>query len=136
MVTRRKIYKSQIFENNMEMKKKALLGFHNYQNLYQYARKLDEQGYSVVKTESIKKMLEQARKDEYSLYLMDVNLGVPAGEDITPSRQMYELVKQRVESGEAIFLAVSHSWEPLARAINEGILVMEKKDLSDFLSKL
>jgi|WetSurMetagenome_2_1015567.scaffolds.fasta_scaffold231734_2 hypothetical protein len=69
-------------------------------------------GYRVVEVEDLPRMLEQIGKRQFDAYYMDANLGKSGSLDINPARQVYELVKSRVEKREARFLAVSGN--PLA----------------------
>jgi len=115
-------------------KRKALFGLHNevvYESFSRMAKKMGE--LTVDRARDQNEMLEKAQSETYQVYLMDLNLGSPASEDITPAREVYNLVRQRVENGEAKFLAISGIPEPVDSARAEGIPAENKTDFPSII---
>ena len=121
----------------MTLEIKILLGFHDQEVLALFGKKLErKEGISVKKTDSLNEMLEEVQKERYDSYFMDVNLGDSNGEDINPARQVYDLVRERVEKEDAKFIASSHNYIPLDKADEEEIPAMDKYAFSNYLDKL
>jgi hypothetical protein len=83
---------------------------------------LKYKGYSVDSVGGdYEQMKARAREDGYDLYAMDLNLGNPRSEDITPSIEIFTLVEERVEQGLAKFVGISGSEENVEKAKKIGI---------------
>lgn len=117
--------------------KKALLGIHNPSVAKAFAQSCKVCDYQADSVETAQEMLAKARQGDYDAYIMDVNLGYPDSPNISPAKDIYSLVKQRVEAGEAKFLAISANSEAIALARKEGIPTEEKYKLNiiDFLRR-
>jgi hypothetical protein len=81
----------------------------------------DARGYACDCASSFEEMLAKTRGKKYGKYYMDINFGRPNREDIEPARRIYELVRERVERGEADFLAVSANQDIATLAREAGI---------------
>ena len=93
----------------------ALLGLHNELVLRAIARTVRHLGYEVKGTASLEEMLrsieERKREEErlppFTLYVMDLNLDMPAQETIAPAQEVYQQIKKDIEEGRARFYGVS-----------------------------
>ena len=105
------------------MEKKILLGLHTENkdyvdsliNVSQY------HGYSVDLVKTCEEMLDKVRTSGYDRYFMDANLGKPASSDVSSSVIIYGLVREKVEKGQAKFLAVSGNQLAVDNARKKGI---------------
>jgi len=109
----------------------VLLGLHNseyletYEDFFKCATK-----YSTDSAKTYEEMLKKVREKEYKIYIMDLNLGKPMSEDITPAVEIYNLIKSRVERGLAKFIAISGDWMVVESAQKRGIPAEVKGDFS------
>ncbi len=118
------------------MENRALLGLHNPRDEAVTCMHLEDKGYSIAKARTLDEMLDSVRGEEYNLYVMDINLGVSGGRDITPAVRVYELVRERVESGKARFIAVSWDSDTVALGKEKGIPAIVKDDLFEYIEQL
>jgi hypothetical protein len=89
------------------MTRRVLLGLHDKTIKGSVGSVCDLADYEVEYAQGPEEMVERARSEEHVRYIMDANFGVPGGEDINPSLRVWEVVRDRVERGEAKFIAVS-----------------------------
>ncbi len=101
--------------------KRLLLGIHSISMQDVIKQSAEREGYNVDKTMRPEEMLEQSRKGEHDVYLMDLNLGYPGSENITPAINVYDAVRKRVEKGEARFLGISNTYDAVTRAKEKNI---------------
>ena len=101
--------------------KSALIGFHNEEELSLYLELLDTDGFSVETASDSYEMARMAAEVRHGVYLMDVNLGKRMSPDPASSRRVYDAVKDRVEKGEAGFLALSGSIDAVINARKFGV---------------
>jgi len=106
--------------------KKALLGFHSPSDLSGHADIFEVLDFKVTRTQKPEEMLALARETPYDWYLMDINLGHTQSDDVSPSAEVYEVVRDRVENGEAKFLAMSYAASTVEAATVRGIPAMDK----------
>ncbi len=78
-------------------------------------------GCLVQKATDLKAMVELMTRDNYDVYVMDVNLGNRGGEDIAPAITVYSLIQERVKAQEARFVALSGNDMVVDRANAAGI---------------
>ena len=85
----------------------ALVGLHEpmIEKFVRFA--FSKRNYAVTSTSSPDEMLRLAQASPYSCYLMDLNLGTAESDDVTPAVEVYELVRARVEKGEAHFIGIT-----------------------------
>jgi len=89
------------------MKKNVLIGIHDKANAEVFKLHIERfLKAEVVIVDNIKDMKKKAGKP-YFFYLMDINLGKPGSDDISPVLDVWEIVKDRVGKKEAYFLAIS-----------------------------
>lgn len=119
----------------MPENKRALLGIHDDLLAGSISATLEMEGYCVRTVCTAKDMLEEACKRQYTVYIMDVNLGKPGKTDVQPAADVYEAVKLQVENGVSRFMALSGSGPTVAAARAMGIPITEKSafGLWDFL---
>lgn len=104
------------------MEKTALLGLHGGRNLVEsIVSSFQSKGYSVDFTRDPNEMLACARQKEYGRYFMDLNLGNSNSPDVTPAINVYTIVRERVESGEAKFVGISGNPDAVSSAREKGI---------------
>jgi len=101
-----------------------LLGLHDADILEWSKISAETAGFSVYSTSCLKDMKVLMKGREYVGYLMDLNLRSDGGIhplDITPAREVYALIRERVERQEAVFLGVSGRDEVVEAALKEQI---------------
>ena len=103
------------------MTKTILIGFHNPRNLSSYVRLFEGEGFKVDAVDTSREMEARARSTQYDAYLMDANLGWPMSQIVDGCKGIYDLVKPRVEAGEARFLALSGTSKAIENARKLGI---------------
>ncbi len=107
--------------------KTALLGLHDDLVEKTFARAVRSKGYKIESTGTIDEMLARCAERRYDLYLMDLNLGVYGGNDITPARRVYQaLQEQGIEGLEGKFYGISGSDAVVKAARKEGIPAYDK----------
>ncbi len=104
----------------------ALVGLHDKMLVSAVRDALDYFGYKADFVTAPVEMIRLAQEKPYDCYLMDLNLGSPGGEDISPAESIYGIVKQRVESGRAKFLAISARERVVKAALAKGIPSKDK----------
>ncbi len=113
-----------------KMEKRALLGLHGKRDLVIGLRELfQNKGYSVDVARELDEMQGYVKGKSYDLYLMDLNLGSSGSPNIAPAIQVYDLIKERVESGQAKFFGISGNSDAVKSARERGI---PASDLLDF----
>ncbi len=119
------------------MVKNALLGLHSGRNLVEaIVSRFQAKGYSVDITRNAEEMLGHATEKEYDRYFMDLNLGDSNSPDVTPAISVYDVVRGRVESGEAKFVGISGNSDAVSNAQRRGIPAyrgLMDFNLNDFL---
>ena len=78
-------------------------------------------GFVVETVDNPEDMFIRVRGKQYHAYFMDTNLGDIARTDISCSRDVYEIVKPKVESGQAYFMSVSDTDKAVEKARDQGI---------------
>jgi hypothetical protein len=107
---------------------------------------LDMEGYEYERVRSVDEMLramglekggmvDDAPRNPFDMYVMDVNLGCPCGEDYRPAATVYQHVKKQVEAGEAKFMAVAANSAVVRKAQESGIPCCEKTGLAIVLDE-
>lgn len=113
--------------------RRALVGLHNPRVAQVASRMLKVRGYSVDSVgDDYEQMKAKAREDGYELYTMDLNLGNPGNEDITPGEEIFNLVRDRVEQGLAKFVGISGHTKNVDKAKQKGIPAVQIDDLEGF----
>ncbi|MEK6927344.1 MAG: hypothetical protein AABX11_02835 [Nanoarchaeota archaeon] len=115
---------------------KALLGLHTKAIAVLTEACLQRKGYETEQVKTPVEMSARARTGEYSLHIMDLNLGVSGATDITPGREVYDLVRDRVGRGEALFLGISGSVETVELAERERIPAILNTNLFRWIAQL
>lgn len=109
------------------MERRILIGVHNPRLLEQCIDFSQVMGYTVIdSTINFDEMLKKAKEDEYSRYLMDVNLGYPDTINITPAFEIWNIVAPKVEKGLAKFVAISGNIDAVEQAKKTGIPAEDK----------
>jgi hypothetical protein len=106
--------------------KTALIGIHDTglrDSLVCFAK---GRGYDVTDVGNSEDMMTYSRSIRYGVYLMDLNLGMRGSSDISPAREVYGIVKERVERGDARFLGISANDEAVRNARSEGMPAEQK----------
>ncbi len=119
------------------MAKRILLGLHDLGLVNSYKLNCELRDYEVDYAPTIEQMIEQAKKAEHQAYLMDVNLGSPGSEDITPAVEVFNLVRSRIVEGLAKFIGISGDFKVVEAARKQGIPAENKMlfNLIDFLEQ-
>jgi len=110
--------------------RRALVGIHLPAIAGLYQEVLGQAGYDVSVTDDLQEMLRLVEESEYDKYIMDLNLGVVAGQDISPARDVCAIISGRDEGGLTKFLGVSSASNVVAAAEREGIPAADKNDIS------
>lgn len=113
----------------------ALLGLHNPSLAKSFGRMLKSKGYFVDVRIDLGGMLEAMDKQEYSILLMDGNLGTPGSTDIVPAVEVYKRVKPKVDEGLVKFMVISGNPDTVEALKEKGIPAMQNTyfSLSAFL---
>jgi hypothetical protein len=115
-----------IQDNNL---KKILIGIHNKGAASLFLDCSKEMGYSADLVSTPEDMLTKIKDNDYCRYLMDGNLGSPCGEDITPAKKSYNLIKDKKD---AKFLAITGYLNTLENLKKENIPCRDRNDLNFF----
>ena len=120
------------------MEKSVLIGLHGKRDLrVGLKEQFGKAGYTVIDvTQEPDEMIRFAETRNYDRYLMDLNLGSSDSPDITPAIRVYELVRERVESGEAKFVGISGNNDAVKSAKERGIPAFQSLvyfSLDDFI---
>jgi len=111
--------------------KTILVGLHLTQYseyFYKHLEKvLGNYGYDITRVKSLNEMLE-TMETSFNAYLMDVNLDHPRDCDTSSAERVYDMVRDLVEAGEAIFLAVSTTPRVIFEAREKEIPFADKTD--------
>ncbi len=120
-----------------DTKRTALVGLH--EELYRTPTEigLSIEGYISEMVATYEEMRERASSKPYDLYLMDANLGTPGSLDVRPAIGIYSIVKERIERGDARFVALSSRDGTIKSARENGVPADDKEtfDLQEFLKK-
>ncbi len=119
-----------------EKKLYALVGLHPGQSTDFLASLLSSIGYASDFAETTEDMVSFCKNKTYDLYLMELNLGNPNSLDITPAKQVYNMVKHKLEKGEGVFYGVSGNIDTVCNAEEAGIPAIDRNDLNLELLKL
>ena len=79
-----------------------------------FKSELERLNYKVTLIHSLHDLLEQIQSSQYSVYMMDVNLGHSRTDDISSLEKVWEHVGSKVKSGEARLIGFS-SYRPALR---------------------
>ena len=82
---------------------------------------LKERGYNVDVVTSLAEMEEETKKDNYQIYMMDLNLGFPGDLDITPAQIIYDALEHRIEKMEVAFIGFSYNRQTVDMAHQANI---------------
>jgi hypothetical protein len=108
------------------IEKTVLLGLHGNSDRKNFADSFEPNGFRVIGVGSLLQMLKEMENNLFGWYVMDVNLSNSGSLDTSPSRRIYDLVRNRVERDDARFYAVSHMESVVEKAISEGIPARDK----------
>ena len=106
----------------------ALLGIHDEILLETFKDMLEYYGYSVTKAPTPEEMIRLAEQNRYYAHIMDLNLGKPGSSDVTPSVNVYRIVKSRVDAGEAKFIGISGDLTAVDMVQKQGVPAFYKAD--------
>ncbi|MBD3313581.1 hypothetical protein GF345_04000 [Candidatus Woesearchaeota archaeon] len=103
----------------------AVFGLHDKDLMRVYTKifsspRLDYKVIPATDIEAMKAVVE-GLGDKVSYILMDVNLGCPNGDDPASCLEIYNIVRDRVDAGDAYFHAVSASLSAVKNAVEAGI---------------
>jgi DNA-binding NarL/FixJ family response regulator len=90
---------------------------------------LEEYG-KVTRVSGYDELRERAHQEEFDTYFMDLNYGTPGATDISPAREIYQIVRERVERGQTTFIGFSFSQPTQEAARQEGIPAYDTSDLT------
>src|SRR3989338_6262645 len=102
----------------------VLIGLHDADTLRMANVSAETTGFSVYAASCLEEMKVLMKGRDYIGYLMDLNLrhgGKIHPLDITPAKEVYTLVRERVERQEAVFLGVSGRDDVVKMASKEHI---------------
>ncbi len=100
----------------------VIVGMHYADQLEAAVLAFELGGYKPTSVTTLAEMEAAVREHPYAAgYYMDINLGQRGGKDPKPALSIYNQVKIRVESGEAIFLAFSGLDAAIQNAHSAGI---------------
>jgi len=97
-----------------------LIGLHDSDMLEWSKMSAEIDGFKVYTASALDEMRVLMNAKQYCGYLMDLNLG-RGGTDLSPAREIYALVRNRVERNEAVFLGVSGRDDAVEMALEEHI---------------
>lgn len=117
------------------MAKRLLLGMHDMDMMARYSRMAERRGYEVKPTNDPEEAVYWAETEDFDGYLVDANLGKPAVPDVAPSERIWNAVKDRVEAGEAKFLATSADDSTVQLAREKGMPCEDKMTLGRVISE-
>ncbi|HLC70518.1 MAG TPA: response regulator [Candidatus Nanoarchaeia archaeon] len=75
--------------------KKALIGAHQRMTGIILDVTLSPLGYAVERVGDLPQMLEKCREQDYDLYVMDANLGIPGAPTVEPAQQVHQALYAR-----------------------------------------
>jgi len=102
-------------------RKRILMGLHDRTIMSRFRVRAEEGGHEVDGVAELDDMKARVRETNYDIYLMDANLGHPGSPNVSSAIEIYDLVRERVESGDAMFLVTSLSSEAVGAARDAGI---------------
>jgi hypothetical protein len=111
------------------MTRRVLLGLHDSFVRGGFTRFCEVIGYEVECAGNQEEMLGRARSGEHTRYIMDANFGYEGSGNINSSSEVWEVVRDRVERGEAKFMAISGSDAVVEATRSLGIPAELKTDL-------
>lgn len=105
------------------MEKSALIGLHGKRDLrVSLKEQFKKAGYTIIDIiQEPDEMVRYAETRTYDRYLMDLNLGSSDSPNVTPALRVYEIIRERVESGKAKFLGISGNSDAVKNARERGI---------------
>jgi hypothetical protein len=112
------------------MARRTLLGLHDGSVRRAFKRFSELMRYETECADNLREMLERARSGEHVRYVMDANFGYEGSGNITPSSEVWEVVRDRVERGEAKFMAISGSEAVIEATRSLGIPAELKTDFT------
>jgi hypothetical protein len=116
-----RIFSITMTEPDLE-KRTVILGFHNPEESYMIKMYLEFEGYDVQETSTLEGMRQLIESKPSSKgYWMDTNLGIPNGKEASSAIQIYATVKERVEAGKAMFLAMTTNQDAYEDSHKAGI---------------
>ena len=75
--------------------KKALIGAHQRMTGIILDVTLSPLGYAVERVGDLPQMLEKCREQDYDLYVMDANLGIPGAPTVEPAQEVHQALYAR-----------------------------------------
>ena len=102
-------------------KPRALLALHHEKNLETASFFLEEYGYEITATQKRGEFLKRVRENKFDVYIWDANLGSPASMDLSVTKEVWSLLKERYRRGEIKIRAVSNTPEAVRQVQREGI---------------
>lgn len=119
------------------MGKKALIVTHHQTNAGTYGSVFSSKGLPSDIRLSKDSALEKVGIDDYTLYVVEANLGNPMTNDISGMLSIYEAVKPRVEGRLARFVAISATQSAVDETLKRGIEAKHKRDVDyEYLQSL
>ena len=85
----------------------ALIVMHEPMMKEAFAFRLRAKGYNVETCDYLDEMIGKIGTGNYGLIAMDLNFENPASTDISPSKAVYDIVKNDAASGKTIFIGLS-----------------------------
>ena len=79
----------------MSTEKKALIGTHQRMTRIILETHLAPLGYTVERVQDLPLMLEKCAEQDYDLYFMDINLGIPGAPTVEPAQQVHQALYAR-----------------------------------------
>ncbi len=118
------------------MAKKVLLGLHTDYIMEICADIYSEKGCEVCRATNMADMMTYMMNEQYDVYIMDANLGSSGGDIISPAETVFALLKERILTRQAKFLAISGKDRVVKRAEEAGIPAKAKPISLDLLLEL
>ncbi len=119
------------------MIEKALLGMHGDSAIAAAFTRTIKRKFPVECVSGVEQMLVQCRKNEYGLYVMDLNLGYEGALNITSAQTVYRLLQEkRIERLEEKFIGISAALDVIELAQQEGLPAVLKTEFMDYFNTL
>ncbi len=112
--------------------KSAIIGLHGNELMaLSLEGILGRRGYSKVEmVKTPEAMITKCGERDYSLYIMDVNLGFPEGYDFSCAHQVYKRIKPKVDSGEVKFFPIAAFEDVVETAKRDGLPALTKTEFN------
>ena len=119
----------------MSTPRKALIGLSYEEQRPLASRIFQRRGYEPIVAGSFEELRAHAADAGVYAILMDINYSHPGTGDISSGREIYEMVKPRVEQGYAKFLGIAGSPDAVENARRLGIPCEEKSNLFEAINR-